>query len=63
MLLELPVPVAPLVLLEPLLPVAPRLAAFSSLYSSRESLLSLFLSSSVKRVLSSAASFASSREM
>src|SRR5690348_6099062 len=43
-------------------PVAPLAPSCSALYSSRESLPSLFLSSSVKRVLSSTASFASSRD-
>ena len=47
----------------PVMPLAPRLPAFSALYSSCESLPSLFRSSSLKRVLSSEASFASSREM
>src|SRR5260221_4130924 len=44
-------------------PAAPRVPAYSAPYSSGESLPSLLVSSSLKRVLSSAASFASSREM
>ena len=56
-------PCAPLMLPVPVAPVAPRVPVSSASYSSRESLPSLFLSSSLKRVLSSAASFASSREM